>query len=660
MVLAGREGRVGLMQSLDWSAEETANDAIEPMAYWIMGSGREFFDRQMQSQGQDTWDFGALAAIDVGDPETSLVEDRELLSVQKPNGSAWWNEVLASVARIGMLEPRIYPMPVRRALQSGEKLDRLSDLGNPPDLREEPKAIIGIIDHAICLPHERFRTSQQGSRILAAWHQSGIYQSNSAVPFGRELSNDEIESAISAANGDEDIALRELGMISFGDGGEQHLARAGSHGTHVLDLAAGADPDASEGAPPIIAVNLPPMVARETTGSFLGMFLISGVDYILRRARQIAPGVPVVINFSFALGGGPRGGTHPLTRCLYHLIEAHGGLPGGGEVDLVMAAGNRNLAQSHAWQRIKQAGRDGETARFNWKLQPGDTTSNMLEMWFSSDDAPDARLDFQPEVELRLTGPGGRRTTAVVFEGSMLRHLLIGGDVVGQVLYRRTSDKRMALSIILAPTDPGRTDKEPAPPGEWQVDVKVGGTGDAPVVVEAWVMRDDVVPGFHDTGRQSYLVDRSKSIWENEGSLVEWDKAPQTEGLRHGGNLNVLSVGKRVTCVGAAMAERDPMTRELGASPYSAGPLPGSSPLYDDEIVHESSVADRSMVRRGVLAAGTKGGTRVAMDGSSVAAPQTTRRIAESGTMTILRSSDPRLGRRINRPPDELLPRHRS
>ncbi|MFW5641874.1 MAG: hypothetical protein ACOCY0_03820, partial [Roseicyclus sp.] len=65
------------------------------------------------------------------------------------------------------------------------------------------------------------------------------------------------------------------------------------------------------------------------------------------------------------------------------------------------------------------------------------------------------------------------------------------------------------------------------------------------------------------------------------------------------------------------------------AAPYSGTPLPEASPLNRAEWVDRSAVAERSTIRRGVLAAGTLSGSRVAMGGTSAAAPQIVRSIVE-------------------------------
>ncbi len=638
----------------EWEPSSVVDLRIDPMAYWLVGHGREFFVRQVQGPTDEKWDFGVLGAIDIAKPIEPLAGDDSLLSVQKPESDRWWQDLQRLTDAAGMQDPRVFPMPMRRALQNGDQLDKLSDLDAPPEFTDHAKAVVGIIDHAICLPHYRFRNTQGRTRILQAWHQSGVYQSDARVPFGREYSAAEIDAAIWSADGNEDAALRELELVAFGNDGETHLARGASHGTHVLDLAAGAEPGTMEAPPPIIAVNLPPIVARETTGAFLGMYFVSGVEYILKRARQLAPGLPVIINFSFALSGGPRGGVHPLIKCLRQLIRAHETQPEGGQVTLVMAAGNRNLAQSHGWQRVEDTSADGPPEGFSWKLQPGDTTANVLDIWFTSEKEPGANLDFEPEIVVMLVAPGGKQIDKASFGEPGLRHLTLDGNVIGQAMLRRSEEKQLCLSLVLAPTDPGRSDREPAPPGEWQVMVKVVSSRKEPVIMEAWVMRDDVIPSFPDTGRQSYLIDRTKSQWTEDGWPTEWDTPGAGPGLRHGGNLNVLSLGGTSICVGAAMQERGVRNRETGPSPYSGGPLPLASPMYDGQQVDVSAIADRSKLRPGVRAAGTQGGARVAMNGSSVAAPQVVRAHLESVRGLVPPSTDPRMGRTVLEAPPEL------
>lgn len=162
--------------------------------------------------------------------------------------------------------------------------------------------------------------------MACAWVQSAK-RDGSSLPFGVEWTRTQIDEAIQQANGDEDALLRQIGA-DFERPGFHPLSRPVSHGTHVLDLAAGMEPaDPEADSYPIIAVTLPPEVTRETTGSMLALPFVLGLEYILDRARRLTytlDDIPqVVINFSFGLTGGPRMGLHQLEKTIDLLCQRH-------------------------------------------------------------------------------------------------------------------------------------------------------------------------------------------------------------------------------------------------------------------------------------------------------------------------------------------------
>lgn len=169
-------------------------------------------------------------------------------------------------------------------------------------------------------------------------------------------------------------------------------------------------------------------------------------------------------------------------------------------------------------------------------------------------------------------------------------------------------------------------------------------------------MRDDTIPGFSDNGRQSYILDPDQDQRDHRGMPTAEDPQDASDGLRRAGTLNALTTcgEPNVITVGAATERLGTTKTEYTASLYSATPLPEGSPLNLNERVDRSAVADRSPVLRGVLAAGTLSGSRVAMGGTSAAAPQVVRSLAtrEEEALSVL-NNDRRLGASVlPAPPD--------
>ena len=75
----------------------------------------------------------------------------------------------------------------------------------------------------------------------------------------------------------------------FGQNTHRSTEQNFSHGTAILDVAAGADPVDEDVAQDILAVQLPPETLEDTSGTHLPAFLIMAVEWLwMRRARVVA------------------------------------------------------------------------------------------------------------------------------------------------------------------------------------------------------------------------------------------------------------------------------------------------------------------------------------------------------------------------------------
>ncbi len=540
------------------------------------------------------------------------------------------------LADLGMADPRLFLLPLNwdsLKLKSEGKAARI--VGAPaltrpwPSGGDLPKAVVGIIDHGINIFHRRFQRANSGAtRIAYAWMQGGDFDDANpdAVPFGREWTRSDIAAALEGVEDDEDALLRLLDA-DFTRPGLHPLALRTAHGTHVLDLAAGMDPSDPKGdSLPIVAVNLPPEVARETTGSVLGLFFLQAFDYILSRARalmeQLDQPIPVAINFSFGLTGGMRGGRHFVERAVRRGIASHRAwmqeqFDKSQPVDVFFPAGNRNMARGH------YALTEAPMLEAIWQVQPGDPSSNHMDVRIEvAADTP------APALELTVTAPGTSDAATTTFQSArQSRLLLVKGAVVGRAVLRSEgvvgNVRLLNLSLALAPTDPGVSGEPPVPPGAWGLRVDVIGT--IPTRIDAWILRDDTPPGSADTGRQSYFIDPAYRERDEAGRLITLDPDTAGPGIHRAGTLNAIATAAVPNVVGGVYGRtRDGLATEAPrAVPYSATPLPHRRET--PEGVDFSVPCERSMLRTGVLAAGTRSGTRVPLNGTSVAAPQVLR-----------------------------------
>lgn len=628
----------------DVSPEGALHPRLEPVSAWLFEENSAFL-RSTSASGDAAW----LYSMPIGGEGflPSAPEAWNAMAVPNPQSGAapafnLQNLAPALRAQEGTIDDaRVYVLPFPDgALMENAELNRRVQLGTPRmDPAEaalpEPEAIVGIIDHGINIFHHRFQRPGAQSRVAYAWMQ-GAVRHGDRLPFGREWIRADIEAALLGAGGDEDAVLRQIG-VDFTTPGHRALGFRTSHGTHVLDLAAGFAPDDDGGAAlPIIAVTLPPDVTRETSGALLALPFAMGLEYIADRARHVffetGKVVPVYVNFSFGLTGGPRSGLHRLERTIAQVAARHQAqtaalFPGvDAPFTVVVAAGNNNLAQGHA--RAEEGAAD---IALTWQVQPADPTANTLEVRAAM---PSGDTGEGGVFEIAITPPGAPAplTTSVTLAQGRSKAAQRWLDADGVPIAKLTTwiyeGGVVTLTLSLAATDPGLSGRRPAPSGAWRVSVRC--LSALPQRLDAWILRDDVPGGFRDTGRQSYFTDAAYTLRDETGRLVLGDPAG-ARGVTRAGSLNALVTGARTETDAARLWVVGAVTQGAhGAfepAPYSATPLDATPEGVD---IH--ALGDRSQAIPGVAAAGTRSGSRVRISGTSVAAPQVLRALATGAT----------------------------
>lgn len=528
------------------------------------------------------------------------------------------------------VESLILRAPLRaRSVPAVAPEDKEPHWHRPDGADADKTVVVAAIDDAINFVHERFRRPDGTTRIEFAWHQDGLVRTDGIVPFGREWTREEINAAIAATGDDEETLLRALGLVDFSRFGLCPLGRQATHGTHVLDLSAGSDPDDPQDEitdnQRLIAVQIPTIVTEETSGALLGLFLMAAVQFILARARAISVelqvAVPVVINFSFAVAGGPHNGRHFVERVFHALKQHHRdelvglGVPHGEDavVEIVMPAGNRHLARGHA--SVSAGSQQQETLELalEWRIPPADKSPNYLELWFPVKAS---------EPELEVTDPLSGRRLKVVLDPADAQVLCEVGTplargVVGWLhctkFVRGAFDlRRQRIVLALAPTDPCGTDRTPAPPGAWLVAFRAKvPPGER---LEAWIQRDTPPLGYRPRGQQSYFDDAKYDRFDEKGDFQDLDNDRST--VKRRGSLSAIATAPRLVVAGGYRY------RDGRPALYSAA---ASKTMRDPNAM---ALSDTSRHLGGILAAGTRSGSRVAISGTSVAAPQVARRLA--------------------------------
>lgn len=485
-----------------------------------------------------------------------------------------------------------------------------------------PRVVVGVIDDGIAFAHERFRKgvgAASATRVEYWWLQDGGYQGvGSPVPYGRELAKAAIDPLLTACTQagilDEDLFYRQAGLIDFRQEGHKSAAWREAHGTHVMDLACGFDPLAPRDDRPIVCVQLPIRVTADTSGASLYPYVLDAMTYILDRAVTIsggpgAPQLPVVINLSYGRLEGPHDGTLDLEDAIEHLVAQSA--KRGVRLRVVLPAGNSYLSRCHAQVSFRHR---GQIERLPWRILPDDRTPSFLEIWL-----PHRRgAAGTSRIAVTITSPTGASRTIDETSGPM--QWMSGGQVYAEARYVvAMPSNRGMFRISLQPT----TDFDPsaalAPAGIWTVALENRRLGRR-AVVHAWVQRDDSLYGFPLRGRQSYFDHSCYVRHDHAGRDKETDDPGCV--VRRESTINSIATGRHPIVMGGYLR------KEMVAAKYSAAGAatpPGPPPRAPDAM----TASEDSRVHGGVLAAGSRSGSVVAMGGTSVAAPQITKRCAE-------------------------------
>ena len=466
---------------------------------------------------------------------------------------------------------------------------------------ERPKVVIAVIDDGIAFAHHRFWDEGGRTRVRAFWDQDSQYW----------LSGPYIDYSItqhrSGSVVDEDALYASEGLNNYAKDEHKRVGRRIAHGTHVLDLAAALPLGSTSSERAIIAVQLPRQVTSDPSGTGLAPQIDLALKFINARMAEFADKggkqPPLVVNISYGMTGGPQDGTHQIEERIDEFIKLREAA--NHRTEVVIAAGNVRLERGHAKLAI-----NANPSPLLWRLQPDDRSPSALEIWVPANE----------KIQVQVKGPTDQNFGAWVKEGGEYPTPYSTAPCMIDYKAQPTSSGRRLILIRTLPTAPLEplTPTPIAPSGVWTIQIQSdGNTG---FCVDAYVQRDDTPLGYKRLGRQSYFEDMKYSkLDEVTGGPVAWDHDQRTasETIRVG-TLNAIATGPLPFVVGGYRRADETSSRysSLGAS--STSPCPRIATVSDD-----------STALHGVIAAGTRSGSSSAMNGTSVAAPQLTRWIAD-------------------------------
>lgn len=489
--------------------------------------------------------------------------------------------------------------------------------------------LVAVIDDGIGFLNARFRKNRDKSRLAAVWLQAPERLADGPGPWGdvvcgRVLTGAEIDGHLTTG-GEEAEIYRQTNRALLPWTERSPTGRRVAHGTHVLDLAAGAAPwdDDPMRAVPLLAVQLPPAAIRDSAGRRIEAYLVQGLRWILAEALRQSNGTdvpPIVINLSVGSLAGPGDDTAFLANWFRYEIARHARLT-GGEVRLVVAYGNARLARLVARGELRRT----TPMELHWRVLPDDHSSSFLEIRVDKGMTDGLRLMLTPPVA------SGLPVLDVPWPepGTGCRLADPQAGPVAAVTGVEEPGEQTLLHLALGPTA-GAGALPAVPPGEWRVELRT--TKAEPVMVTARVQRDDTPPGYRSLGRQSWLDHPQGWDWDEEARAYVAPRplqdAPGCPVTRQGSGVAYAGAGdSRILFVGSVRPQIG-NPDQVTPMPYSAEGVQHLARPGESRGPTLVARGDDGVMLPGRAATGVLSGSVVRLSGTSMAAPLVARALA--------------------------------
>lgn len=369
------------------------------------------------------------------------------------------------ISRIEFVRQKDFVVSLKAAQRIKRELDEtISETGARSDLLPNGNqtnggegVIIGIVDFGCDFAHENFLDDNGMSRILSIWDQNAPSTPNSPFGYGEVYTKDDIDNALQSNN-----PYSELDYNLDND-------IRGTHGTHVMDIAAGNGrgsgvPGVSPKAD-IVFVELSSSdidwVGEGVVGQSFGdsVQLLEAIKFIFDQAGDR----PCVVNLSLGTNGGPHDGTTLVEEAMDEMLEQQDNRA------IVIAASNSFADGIHANGNVT----NNNSVDISWTIPLQNLTHNEIEIWFDSDD----------RFVVELLDPQGNSIMQVAPNDT--KFIDINGQIV-LLASNRLNDPNNGDNMIGIFLERG------LPPGNWTI--RLTGQHIANGEFHAWIERDDASP----------------------------------------------------------------------------------------------------------------------------------------------------------------------
>jgi subtilisin family serine protease len=235
------------------------------------------------------------------------------------------------------------------------------------------QAVVGVVDFGADFAHGNFRRSDGSTRLTAIWDQGGPTDPGSPFGYGRRHNAAAIDAAL--------LTTDPYLTLGYGPRPDTPTSR-GSHGTHVMDIAAGNG--GGSGVPGVaprakltfveVAASDITWEGEEVVGSEFGdsVQLLEAIRFLFDEAGT----QPCVVNVSLGTNGGPHDGSSLVEQGIDLMVQEQ---PGRA---VVIAASNSFDDGIHAAGSVPAGG----AVDLGWEIPPTVAAQSELEVWYPGQD----------------------------------------------------------------------------------------------------------------------------------------------------------------------------------------------------------------------------------------------------------------------------------